>query len=96
MTSPWKILGATVAAFICTLTGAYILWQFHTTPGLIGGVALVLFGVAIALPTPFTTGAVTLKGGLVLVVPVIMNAVDALKGGSRKTDPPADTKSDTP
>lgn len=77
-------LGAIVAAFIVAGTGGYILWQFHSTPGLIGGAALVLLGVGIALPVQLSEGATTLKTNVVLVVPVIANA---LKGGRREDDP---------
>jgi Kef-type K+ transport system membrane component KefB len=87
----FTIVGAVIAAVICAAAGAYILWQFHTTPGLVGGAALVLLGVAIALPVPLHEGAMKLKENVVLVVPVI---VDALKGGSRKTDPPMDPPTD--
>ena len=82
-----KILGAVLASLVCALTGAYVLWQFHTNWGLIGGVGLELLALAIALPTPFTAGMATLRGGLVVIVPVVL---DALKGGARKSDPPAD------
>ncbi len=81
------ILGAVIAAIVCAMTGAYVLWQFHTTPGLIGGVALELLGVAIAVPVPFHAGVLALKENVVILIPVI---VGALKGGDRKTDPPAD------
>jgi hypothetical protein len=76
-----------IAALVVAATGGYILWQFHSTPGLIGGAGLILLGVGIALPIQLREGAAVLKANVVLVVPVI---VDALKGGSRKTDPPAD------
>jgi O-antigen ligase len=78
-----------LAALIIAGTGGYVLWQFHSTPGLIGGVGLVLLGVGIALPIQLREGAATLKANVVLVVPVI---VDALKGGGRRTDPPADSE----
>jgi hypothetical protein len=81
------ILGAVIASLVCAVTGAYVLWQFHSTGGLIGGVSLILLAVAIALPIPLHDGAARLKENVVLVVPTIL---DALKGGSRKTDPPAD------
>lgn len=85
-----KIIAAVLAALICAVLGGYILWQFHTTGGLIGGVLLILLSVAIALPTPFHQGVVALKENLVLIVPVVSGA---LKGGDRKTDPPADDTS---
>jgi hypothetical protein len=80
------ILGAVLSALACALLGAYVLRHFQTPSGLAVGVGLELLAVAIALPTPFHAGVVALKDNLVLLVPVI---VDALPGGSRKTDPPA-------
>lgn len=82
-----KILAAILAALILSSTGAFVLWQFHTTPGLVIGVALVLLGVAIALPIPFHTGIITLKENAVTVIPVV---VGAIRGGKRATDPPDD------
>jgi hypothetical protein len=87
------ILAAIVAALVCAGTGAYILRQFHTTAGLLGGGFLVLLAVAIALPVPFHAGVSALKDNMVLIVPVV---VDAMKGGARKTDPPADRPADPP
>jgi hypothetical protein len=80
------IIGAALSALACALLGAYVLRHFQTAPGLVVGVGLELLAVAIALPTPFHAGVVALKDNLVLIVPVIM---DALPGGARKTDPPA-------
>jgi hypothetical protein len=80
-------VAAVIAALVCAITGAYILRHFPTTFGLVGGAGLILLGVGIALPIQLGQGAAALKTNVVLVVPVI---VDALKGGSRKTDPPAD------
>jgi hypothetical protein len=80
-------LAAVLAALIVAGTGGFILYTFHTTAGLIGGAGLVLLGVGIALPVQLQQGAAELKANVVLVVPVI---VDALKGGQRKSDPPAD------
>lgn len=88
MRRAFTILGAVLAALVCALTGAYVLWQFHTNWGLIGGILLELLAVAIALPVPLHAGAVSLKENVVLVLPVL---VDALKGGSRRTDPPPDS-----
>jgi hypothetical protein len=87
MTRVLTILGAVVAALVCAATGGYVLWQFHTTAGLVGGGFLVLLAVAIALPVPFHAGVAALRENAVLIVPVV---VDAMKGGARKTDPPAD------
>lgn len=87
------IVGAIVTALICAGTGAYILREFHTTAGLLGGGFLVLLAVAIALPVPFHAGVAALKDNMVLIVPVV---VDAMKGGARKTDPPADGPSAKP
>ncbi len=87
MTRLLAILSAVLAAVACGLTGAYVLRQFHTTAGLIGGLVLVLLAIAIALPVPFHAGVAALRENAVLIVPVI---VDALIGGSRRTDPPAD------
>jgi hypothetical protein len=88
MTRLAAILAAVLAALVCALTGAYILWQFHTSAGLLGGVVLVLLAVAIALPVPFHAGVAALKENAVIIVPVI---VGAIRGGDRKTDPPKDT-----
>lgn len=82
-----KVIGGIVAALFCALLGAYVLRHFQTAFGLGVGVTLELLAVAIALPTPFQAGATSLRKGLVLLIPVI---VDALPGGARKTDPPAD------
>lgn len=87
MTRLFAILGAVLAALVCAATGAYVLWQFHTTAGLVGGLLGVLLGVAIALPVPFHAGVAALKEDAVLIVPVI---VDAVKGGERHTDPRKD------
>lgn len=86
------IVGAVISALACALLGAYVLRHFQTPSGLAVGVGLELLAVAIALPTPFHAGVVALKDNLVLLVPVI---VDALPGGNRKTDPPA-TPADPP
>lgn len=80
-------IGAILTMLILSATGGYVLWQFHSTAGLIGGVALILFGLAIAAPMQFGAGASVLRKNVVLVVPVI---VDSLKGGKRKSDPPHD------
>jgi hypothetical protein len=88
MTRLTTILGAVLAALICVATGGYILWQFHTNTGLLGGMVLVLLAVAIALPVPFQAGVAALKENAVIIVPVI---VGAIRGGDRKTDPPKDT-----
>ncbi len=80
-------LGAIIAALICAATGGYILWQFHTTAGLVGGAGLVLLGVGIALPVQLQEGVVVLKSNATLIIPVV---VGAIKGGERKTDPPPD------
>jgi hypothetical protein len=85
--------GAIVTALICAGTGAYILREFHTTAGLLGGGFLVLLAVAIALPVPLHAGVAALKENMVVIVPVV---VDAMKGGARKTDPPADSPADPP
>jgi hypothetical protein len=55
--------------------------------GLLGGGFLVLLAVAIALPVPLHAGVAALKENMVVIVPVV---VDAMKGGNRKTDPPAE------
>jgi hypothetical protein len=79
------ILAAVLAALTCALLGAYMLYALKS----VWGAALVVLGICIALPTPFTAGVTTLKGTLVLIVPIVK---DVLVGGSRRTDPPADTK----
>lgn len=87
MKHPLAVLAAIVAAFACALVGAYVLREYHTTAGLFTGVALELLAVGIALPTPFKKGVDVLRGALVVIVPVV---ADAMKGGQRKTDPPDD------
>lgn len=82
-----KILSAILAALICAALGCYMLLVMKST----WGVGLVLLAVCIALPIPFTAGVTTLKTNLVVIVPVVL---DVLKGGSRRTDPPADTPKD--
>lgn len=81
------ILAAVLAALVCGATGAYVLWQYHTTTGLGVGVGLILLSIAIALPVPFHLGVTAFRENAVLIVPVI---VGALKGGTRSTDPPKD------
>jgi hypothetical protein len=81
------ILGAVFLAVALAGTGAYVLRQYQTFAGLMTGAGLILLALAVAFPTPFHEGVVVLKTNLVLIVPVI---ADALKGGSRKSDPPAD------
>lgn len=81
------VASAILAALVCAATGAYVLWQFHTTTGLIIGVLLILLAVGIALPIPLHSGMVAIKENSVLIVPVVL---DALKGGDRHTDPPKD------
>ena len=81
------VIGAILASLVCVLTGAYVLWQFHSTAGLCVGVALVLLAVGIALPIQLKSGVEAIKENSVLIVPVI---VGAMKGGDRTSDPPAD------
>lgn len=81
MKSVLAVFSAVLAALICAATGAYILWQFHTTFGLVGGVGLVLLSVAIALPTQLKRGSAELKDSVVVVVE---QAEHALKGDSSK------------
>lgn len=80
------IASAVLAALVLAATGAYVLWQFHSTAGLIVGVSLVLLAVATALPIPLHGGAVSLKDNAVVIMPVVL---DAVRGGDRHTDPPA-------
>lgn len=80
-----KHLAAFFAALIAAGLGAYILWQFHTNTGLICGGLCVLLGVGIALPVQLNSGAVALKGVLVLLIPVVKGAIP---GGQRADDPP--------
>jgi hypothetical protein len=87
MKSLLATMGAILAALICAATGAYVLRHYSGTAGLAVGVALVLLGLAIALPTQLRKGSMTFKDSVVVVVE---QAEDALKGGSRHTDPPAD------
>jgi hypothetical protein len=82
----WTILCAVIASLATGLLGAYVLRHFETTAGLVVGVTLVVLAIGTALPIPLHNGAAWFKENVVLVVPVI---VDALKGESRKTDPPA-------
>lgn len=81
------VIGAILAALVCALTGAYVLWQFHEITGLCVGVGLILLGVGIALPVPLRSGVMAIKENSVVIVPLILGA---MKGGDRKTDPPAD------
>lgn len=87
MTRALAVLFAIVAALLCALTGAYVLWQFHTNWGLLAGVALELLALAIALPTQLKHGTTELKDNAMVIVPVV---VDAMKGGERRTDPSKD------
>lgn len=57
----FRFLGAILAALLFTGAGAYVLWQFHTTAGLVAGLACLVLAVAIALPVPFHAGVNTVK-----------------------------------
>ena len=76
-----------IVCLILAATGAYVLWQFHTALGLGSGLVCIGLTLCIAFPTEIKPGVQTFRENVVLVVPVI---VDALKGGDRKTDPPKD------
>ncbi len=56
-----RFLGGILAALLFAGAGAYVLWQFHTTAGLIAGLACIVLAVAIALPVPFHAGVNTVK-----------------------------------
>jgi Kef-type K+ transport system membrane component KefB len=84
MTRFLAVLSAVVASLVCALTGAFVLWSFKTTAGLVAGVALELLALAIALPTQLKRGTVELKDNATVIVPVV---VDAMHGGERHTDP---------
>jgi sulfite exporter TauE/SafE len=86
------VLGIIIATLALGLTGAYVLWQFHTTVGLGTGVVLIVLAIAVALPAQLKKGAQDLKGvsvdlhdATVVVLPAVE---DALRGGDRHTDPP--------
>lgn len=85
------VLGIIIATLMLALTGAYVLWAFHTTVGLVMGVVLVVLAIAVALPAQLRKGAQDLKGVSVDLhdaTVVVMPAVeDALHGGARHTDP---------
>ncbi|MDB4913111.1 MAG: hypothetical protein JWM95_755 [Gemmatimonadetes bacterium] len=85
--------GVILAALALIATGAYVLWQFHTTPGLVIGVVLIVLAVAVALPVQLKKGAHDLKDMSVdlhdATVVILPAAEDALRGGARHTDPPA-------
>lgn len=56
-----RFLGAILAALLFAGAGGYVLWQFHTTAGLIAGLSCLVLAVAIALPVPFHAGIATVK-----------------------------------
>ena len=82
-----KLLRNILAALIFAGLGVYVLWYFKTVVGLGVGVGAILIALGIALPTQLHDGVLELKANLVLIVPVIQ---DALSGGRRKSDPPED------
>ena len=91
MTRFYHVLGIIFTTLALALTGAYVLWQFHTTAGLITGVALVMFAIAVALPAQLTKGAHELKrvsadlhDASVVVLPALGESV---RGGDRHIDP---------
>ena len=61
MTRIYYILGILLTTLALGLTGAYVLWQFHTTTGLVIGVVLVVLAIAVALPAQLRKGAQELK-----------------------------------
>lgn len=80
-----RFLSAVVTSIALALLGAYVLRTFRTGMGLGAGLLCEFLALAIAFPTQFHAGALALKENLVILVPVI---VDAIAGGRRKTDPP--------
>ena len=76
-----------IVCLIFAATGAYILWQFHTVYGLGAGLACIGLMLCIAFPTEIKPGVQTFRANAVLIIPT---SVDAMKGGDRRTDPPAD------
>jgi hypothetical protein len=81
------VLRNVLAALLLAAFGIYVLRAFPTVWGLGIGSVSVLSALCIAFPTQIHDGALSLKGTLALIIPVI---VDVLPGGSRKTDPPKD------
>lgn len=78
-------LSIAFAAVVLGLTGAYVLWQFHTLPGLCVGVGLIFLSLLIAVPLQLRQGFTEAKDNAVIIVPIVH---DALAGGDRSTDPP--------
>lgn len=82
MTRFYHMASILLATLALALTGAYVLWQFHTTTGLIIGVVLVVLAIAVALPAQLTKGAKELQrvstdlhDATVVVLPVLEQGV---------------------
>ena len=89
MTRLYHVAAILLTTLALALTGAYVLWQFHTTTGLVTGVALVVLAIAVALPAQLTKGAkelqrvsTNLHDATVVVLPVVEQAV---RGGDTHT-----------
>lgn len=76
-----------LAALALAAFGAYVLRGYHTTAGLVMGGLAILGALSIAFPTQIDGAGAHVKGVLVLILPTV---VDAMRGGDRKSDPPAD------
>ena len=89
------IAAALLAALALAGLGGYVLFTHKDTAGLWVGVPCILLALAIVLPVQLKAGARNLKDAghdvhkaLVVIVPTIV--ADAVAGGDRRTDPPAD------
>ncbi len=87
-----SIFAATITALILVVTGAYVLYSFHTNWGLIGGLLCILLALACMVPVQLKTGAKNLKDAgkdvhdaLVVIVPT--QVFDSKLNGDRMTDP---------
>ena len=76
-----------ILCLILAGVGAYVLFSFHTVYGLGAGLVCIGLMLSIAFPTEIKPGVQTFRANAVLIIPTI---VDAVKGGSRFSDPPKD------
>lgn len=83
------VMGAILGAAVCGLTGAYVLRHYPGDLGLGAGVGLILLGLAIAIPVQLKSGSMSFKDSIIVVV---SQAKNAIAGGRRSDDPPAEPK----
>lgn len=81
------VLGGIFGGVVCGLTGAYVLRHYPGSVGLAVGVGLILLGLAFVVPVQLKSGSTSFKDSIIVVV---SQAKNALAGGRRSDDPPAE------